>query len=94
MINKSFHFVHRTIQFEYDKKTTVEGALGYRYKLGEKLVSNETYEEENSCFNPEPVPEQVFISCYFLKCFSDSLPLRKCSIAKSPFNGLKEIFLQ
>ena len=59
--------MHRTIQFEYDKKTTVEGALGYRYKLGRKLVSNETYEEENSCFNPEPVPEQVFISCYFLK---------------------------
>ena len=45
----------------------MEGALGYRYKLGRKLVSNETYEEENSCFNPEPVPEQVFISCYFLK---------------------------
>ena len=42
----------------------MEGALGYRYKLGRKLVSNETYEEENSCFNPEPVPEQVGI--YFM----------------------------
>ena len=60
----------------------MEGALGYRYKLGRKLVSNETYEEENSCFNPEPVPEQVFISCYFLK----SLLFTKYV--------LKEIFLQ
>ena len=57
--------------------------MGYRYKLGRKLVSNETYEEENSCFNPEPVPEQVFVVS------NGSLPLRKCFIAKSLFNTLE-----
>merc|ERR1712141_582459 len=52
----------RTIRFEYDKETTVSGALGYRYKLGEKFINNETYNSENSCFNPEPVSVQPLIN--------------------------------
>ena len=52
-------FFFRSIRFEYDQKTTVDGALGYRYKLGHKLISNKTDCESNECFNPQPSDIQV-----------------------------------
>ena len=54
-----FFFSIRSIRFEYDQKTTVDGALGYRYKLGHKLISNKTDCESNECFNPQPSDIQV-----------------------------------
>ena len=62
------HFYHqiifflRSIRFEYDQETTVDGALGYRYKLGHKLISNKTDCESNECFNPQPSDIQVEVN--------------------------------
>ena len=55
-------FSNRSIRFEYDQKTTVDGALGYRYKLGHKLISNKTECESNECFNPQPSDTQVKVN--------------------------------
>ena len=44
--------------------------MGYRYKLGEKFINNETYNSENSCFNPEPVSVQVIFCSKFLFLWS------------------------
>ena len=55
-------FFFRSIRFEYDQKTTVDGALGYRYKLGHKLISNKTDCESNECFNPQPSDIQVKVN--------------------------------
>jgi len=47
----------RSIRFEYDEKTNVEGASGYKYKLGKDFVSNSTCNPENGCYNPSPAPD-------------------------------------
>ena len=61
-IIKLFFFSFRSIRFEYDQETTVDGALGYRYKMGHKLISNKTDCESNECFNPQPSDIQVKVN--------------------------------
>ena len=55
----TFPYFFRSIRFEYDEKTNVEGASGYRYKLGKNFVSNSSEVPENSCYNPSPSPDMV-----------------------------------
>ena len=50
---------YRSIRFEYDEKTNVEGASGYKYKLGKDFVSNSSCNPGNGCYNPSPAPDHV-----------------------------------
>ena len=70
-ITTCFSF-YRSIRFEYDEKTNVEGASGYKYKLGKDFVSNSTCKPENGCYNPSPAPDHVRLFPKFTICIHNN----------------------
>ena len=58
----------RSIRFEYAEEVSIDGAKGYRYKLGQKLVNGS--EPENWCYNPQPAKDFVRFSD-FCACFAN-----------------------
>ena len=56
-------FNARSIRFEYSEEVSIDGAKGYRYKLGQKLVNGS--EPENWCYNPHPAKDFVRFSRFF-----------------------------
>ena len=47
----------RSIRFDYAETVRVDGARGYKYKMGQNLVNGSA--PENSCYNPLPSPDLV-----------------------------------
>ena len=54
----------RSIRFEYAEEVSIDGAKGYRYKLGQKLVNGS--EPENWCYNPQPAKDFVRMLIFIL----------------------------
>ena len=49
--------VCRTIRFNYNGKTDVQGIPGFEYILDDLFISNSSLVPENYCFNPYPAEE-------------------------------------
>lgn len=58
----------RSIRFDYAETVRVDGARGYKYKMGQNLVNGSA--PENSCYNPLPSPDLVRVFFTFLDNFS------------------------